>query len=80
MTPEEEDLVRSYRVLFASPAGQAVMLDLMKFCKFRVPVDSQIDEGQRRVFLRIMSMSMLTDQQLAQLYRGQAPRLEDEDG
>lgn len=71
MTPEEEDLVRAYRLVFNSPHGRVVLMDLMKFSKFRTDVKSDVDEGQRRVFLRILNFSQLTDEQLIRLYVGQ---------
>lgn len=70
MTPEEHDNVRAYRLFFNSPEGLQVALDLMKFCSFRTPAETQIDEGKRRVFLRILQMSQLSDEQLLSLYAG----------
>lgn len=72
LAPESEELLRAYRQCFGSPAGQVVMLDLMTFCRFRVPIDGQLDEGKRQAFLRIMNFLSLTPEQLAALYRGQA--------
>lgn len=64
------DLARAYRVFFASPDGMAVVRDLMKFCRFRAEVKSDVDEGMRRVFLHILELSQLTDEQLIELYAG----------
>jgi len=75
MTPDEinaknEELLRAYQLTFNSPAGQAVLLDLVSFCKFRVPIDNQVDEGKRQVALRIMNLSLLSPEQLQAAYRG----------
>ena len=91
MTPEEAalanaHLVRSYRLTFGQPHGQDVLRDLMKLCRFRVPlVDGKIEanavlmaEGRRQVYLRIQNMMCLSDEQLAMLYRG-APLMITED-
>jgi hypothetical protein len=72
LSPENEELLRAYRLTFNSPAGQTVLIDLMKFCKFRVPIDDRLDEGKRQAFLRIENFLNLTPEQLASLYRGQA--------
>jgi hypothetical protein len=45
-----------------------VLLDLMGFCKFRIAAEDQIDEGKRRVFLRIMERSQLPDENFIVLY------------
>lgn len=68
---KNEELIRAYRQTFNTPAGQIVFLDLMKFCKFRVPIDDRLDEGKRQAFLRIESFLALTPEQLHSLYRGQ---------
>lgn len=75
MTAEEikaanEDLIRAYRQCFGSPAGKAVMVDMMKYCCFRKEAENQIDEGKRRAFLRIINLTNLTDDQLYGLYAG----------
>lgn len=70
MTDNEVDLIRAYRLFFNSPAGMAVAMDLMKFCKFRSDVASEVDEGKRRVFLRILQFSQLSDDQLFALFAG----------
>lgn len=66
--PIEEALLISYRLFFNSPHGRAVLLDLMSYCKFRVPTDGQIDEGKRQVFLRILERSQLPDENFIVLY------------
>lgn len=76
MTPEEkasanEELLRAYRLTFNSPSGQRVLLDLMSFSKFRVPIDDRADEGKRQVMLRIMNFMELSMEQLQAAYRGQ---------
>lgn len=70
MTPNEQNaqLISDYRACFGSPAGQRVLGDLMKFSHFRVPIDNQTGEGMRRVFLRIVNMVALSDEQLLLLY------------
>lgn len=76
MTPEDQDLVRAYRLFFNSPTGEAIVRDLMRFCNFRKEVTCDIDEGKRRVFLRILEMSQLADEQLVALYAGRMKRVE----
>jgi len=66
----DQDTVRAYRMFFSSPAGIVVLNDLMKFCKFRVPVTDAKEEGMRQVFLRIINLSELADDQLIELYAG----------
>jgi hypothetical protein len=75
LTPEEinaknEELLRAYQLTFNSPAGQQVLLDLIAFGKFRVPIENQTDEGKRQVILRIMNFSLLSSEQLQAVYRG----------
>lgn len=70
MRQEDQDLVRAYRMFFSSPQGEAVARDLMKFCNFRKDVTNEIDEGKRRVFLRILQFSQLSDEQLLALFAG----------
>jgi hypothetical protein len=72
---KNEQLIRAYQLAFNSPAGQTVLLDLMAFCKFRVPIDDRVDEGKRQVILRIMNFTNLSMEQLQAVYRGQiSPR------
>ena len=69
------DLVRAYQLTFNSPSGQAVLLDLMAFGKFRAPIEDRTDEGKRQVILRIMNFTTLSMEQLQAAYRGQtSPR------
>lgn len=75
MTPAEiqaanEELIKAYRQCFGSPAGKVVMADLIAFCRFRREATTPIEEGQRRVFLRIINMVCLTDEQLQSVYGG----------
>lgn len=65
-----DELMRAYRLCFGSESGQIVMNDLMKFCCFRKEAETQIDEGMRRAFLRIVNFVNLTDDQLYALYIG----------
>jgi len=76
MTEEEievknHELTRAYQLTFNSQSGQAVLLDLMSFCKFRLPIDDRADEGKRQVMLRIMNLTQLSMEQLQAAYRGQ---------
>lgn len=72
LAPQSEALIRAYRMCFGSADGQMVMNDLMKFCKFRAGMENNFDEGARRVFLRILEFSQLSDEQLLALYAGRA--------
>jgi len=74
MTEEElqflTDRKRSYQLAFKSPAGEAVMKDLIRFC--RVKTSTQGDsllEGRRQVFLRIQQHLELDVDSLFKLYR-----------
>lgn len=70
MNAADQDLVRAYRLFFSSPPGDAVLRDLMKFCNFRKDVSNEIDEGKRRVFLRILTFSQCSDEQIMALFAG----------
>lgn len=84
MTPEQvaeanDELVRSYRLCFGSPAGQAVMRDLVVFCRAAqttVEGDKPILllEGRRQVFLRIQNFMSLMPDELVQLAVGRSIR------
>lgn len=74
MTPEEVEttnagLLQAYSY-FKSPEARPLLDDLMRFCCFRKPVETQVEEGMRRVFLRIVNLSRLSDAQLYSLYAG----------
>jgi hypothetical protein len=87
MTPEEIEatnhaLQRSYRTVFAAPAGQIVLRDLMQVGRFRksVPDDASptalaIAEGRRQMLLRIMNMMSLEPEQLQALYGGRDAKM-----
>lgn len=79
MNVEDQDLVTAYRLFFNSDRGQAVARDLMKFCCFRKPVDNQIDEGKRQVFLRILTLSQLPDEALFSFFAGRPIPMEQND-
>lgn len=79
MTDKDQDTLLAYRMMFSSPTGITVMNDLMAFCNFRKEVQSDIDEGKRRVFLRILELSQLTDDQLIALYAGRLMTMERQD-
>ncbi len=80
MTPEQALLVftdrkRAYQLVFATPAGQAVLIDLEPFCRARetcvVPGDrdrTYVLEGRREVYLRIRDHLDLTAEQLVEKY------------
>ena len=85
MTEEEEEqkrgLIRAYRVTFRSATGLVAMTDLMQVCRFRVPLVPNdmpletnhllIAEGRRQVFLHIMQMCEMPEDELIAMYRGQ---------
>jgi hypothetical protein len=80
LTPEKAievftDCKRAYQLAFNTPAGQAVLLDLMPFCRARetcvVPGDrdrTYVLEGRREVYLRIRDYLDLTPEQLVEKY------------
>lgn len=67
---DPEELWRAYQLTFNSPAGQRVLQDLMAFGKFRVPINSPLDEGKRQVVLRIMDFSNWSFEELKAVYAG----------
>jgi len=67
---KNHELMRAYQLTFNSPSGQLVLIDLMSFGKFRVPIDDRADEGKRQVVLRIINMTQLSTEQLYAAYRG----------
>lgn len=72
---QNHELVRAYQLTFHSESGQRVLLDLMAFGKFRMPIEDRVDEGKRQVLLRIMDMTLLTTDQLYALYQARiSPR------
>jgi hypothetical protein len=91
MNAQDEALIRAYRQAFGSPAGREVLNDLMKVCRFRVPLQARpgieavdpnsilMAEGARMVFLRIISMLKLDIEQTNALVAGQRFNLEDQD-
>lgn len=65
---KQNKLNKAYRATFSTAAGKEVMKDLIKFCHIMqptfVPGDasaSAFNEGIRRVGLRIMSKSNMTE-------------------
>lgn len=69
----ETEIAADYRACFGSPAGQRVLVDLMRFTRYRRPLDGEnlyMAEGSRRVMLRIIDMIALTDEQLLYLHGG----------
>src|SRR6266404_2187382 len=68
---------RAYKLCFGSPAGQEVLIDLVKFCRAAEscvvrgdPTRTLLLEGRREVFLRIAEHLNLTSEQLYALYSG----------
>lgn len=73
------DLLRAYKLAFGSPAGQAVLVDLVKFCRGAetcvvaekgMPVDRErtlILEGRREVWLRLTEYLYLTPDEVLAL-------------
>jgi len=69
------DCKRAYQLAFNTPAGEAVLIDLMPFCRARetcvVPGDrdrTYVLEGRREVYLRIRDYLDLTPEQLVEKY------------
>lgn len=78
-----EDLAKAYLLTFRTPWGQKVLLDLMKFCNFRIPLprdDRDVEEGKRQVFLRIESFLNFTPEELGRLFAGQPIPTGDDNG
>lgn len=66
---------RAYALCFGSPAGNEVLMDLVRFCRAAescvVPGDrdrTNVLEGRREVFLRISQHMHLSTDQLFALY------------
>lgn len=65
---------RAYRMVFGGPVGQAVLVDLAKFCHAHKPCfhpDPRLHavlEGRREVWLRIQHHLNLSPEQLWDLY------------
>lgn len=72
---------RAYKLAFGSPAGQAVMDDLAKFCRANETCfspDPRVHaalEGRREVWLRIQQHIGLTNDQAFSLYTGLHPQV-----
>lgn len=64
-----------YRATFETEAGARVLADLYRFClmdqpSFAVdPAVTAFNEGRRRVFLRILGLMRLSDQDVLKLSR-----------
>ena len=78
---------RAYQLCFGSPAGNAVLNDLAKFCRATQscymddPRAHAVLEGRREVFLRIAQHMHLTTEQCFALYNGRNILMEQsEDG
>jgi len=88
----DEDVMRAYKLAFGSPAGQAVLMDLVPYCRATescvvILKNGQIDrdrtlvsEGRREVFVRIQEFLNLTYEQLFALKTGSAIATGDDDG
>jgi hypothetical protein len=75
------DCKRAYQLAFNTPAGEAVLIDLMPFCRARetcvVPGDrdrTYVLEGRREVYLRIRDYLDLTPEQLVEKYTTPVPQ------
>jgi hypothetical protein len=69
------DRKRAYQLAFNTPAGEAILADLIPFCRARetcvVPGDrdrTYVLEGRREVYLRIRDHLDLTPEQLVERY------------
>ena len=77
----DEQMIRAYRLCFTSPAGQAVMQDLVLFCRMLSTTygnktwSPEILEGRRQVFLRIQRNLSLTADELYQVLIGRTIRI-----
>lgn len=75
---------RNYQLALLSPAGQAVLIDLAKFCRANETCfheDPRLHaalEGRREVWLRIQQHLHLSSDQLATLYSGRQVFIEQE--
>ena len=67
---------RAYQLCFGTSAGQAVLIDLAKFCRANEscfhedPRKHAVLEGRREIWLRITQHLSLTSEQLYTLYDG----------
>lgn len=72
-------LRRAFRSVFGSYAGQAVLIDLAKFCRAHETTyhptqdrrTQEILEGRRQVWIRIQDHMRLSQEQLFTIYSGQ---------
>ena len=76
---------RAYQLTFGTSAGQAVLIDLAKFCRaaetcfHEDPRKHAVLEGRREVWLRITQHLRLSSEQLYTLYDGrQFPLVQEE--
>ena len=76
---------RSYQLVFGTPEGQNVLIDLAKFCRANEstfhadPRGHAMLEGRREVWLRIANHLNLTPTQLYALYTGKQYGITTED-
>ena len=73
MTEEELDFLterkRAYQLAFSSPAGEAVMRDMVRYCRAKSTTGGDtLLEGRRQVYLRIQQHLELEEAQLYKLY------------
>lgn len=74
------DIKKAYSLCFRSPSGAGwVLPDLMEFCGVNDPAPNATDmfnqgraAGRRDVALRIREMLTLTEEELAELWRGRS--------
>lgn len=76
---------RAYQLFWSSPAGQEVLMDLMRFCRATTSCydpDPRIHaalEGRREVYLRIQQHLNIPSEKLFQFYYGRAISTETDD-
>jgi hypothetical protein len=81
MDPEDDSIVRAYRVVFNSPDGRIVLQHLAEFCRAAEScfhADPRLHamlEGRREVFLRIHHFAKLSDDEVVQMVAGRRLRL-----
>lgn len=69
----ETDCKRAYQMVFSTPAGEAVLIDLTPFCRARETCvvrgdrdSTYVLEGRREVYLRIRDYLDLSPEQLVE--------------
>lgn len=66
---EFEEMKRAYQQAFGGPAGEAVLRDLVRFCRAKITTKADpLLEGRRQVYLRIVQHMELTREQLREMF------------